>query len=176
MKSLKIKLLLATTFLPINIIYADHHNTTSKNQGIAYITGNNISGTVKFIEEKKGEIKVDINLKGVTTGEHGFHIHEFGDCSVPDFSSAGGHFNPIANDHGSRESKVRHHGDLGNISVSNKDKTYKASFSDSKLSLTGDNSIIGRSIIIHQNKDDFTTQPTGNAGGRIACGVIGITK
>jgi Cu-Zn family superoxide dismutase len=119
-----------------------------------------------------------VHVKGAVSGlkpnsEHGFHIHEKGDCSAPDASSAGGHFNPHSMNHGGPEAAIRHVGDFGNIEA---DDSGKASYSKSFSNLTFDGpaSIIGRAVIIHANPDDLTTQPTGNAGGRVACGVINL--
>jgi len=136
--------------------------------------GNNVSGTVTFTQTENG-IKVVADLQGLTKGKHGFHIHECGDCSSADGSSAGGHFNPEMESHGAPTDSIRHVGDLGNIEA---DSTGNASleFIDTMIALDGEHSIIGRSVIIHKNEDDLITQPTGNADGRVACGVIGISK
>jgi Cu-Zn family superoxide dismutase len=112
---------------------------------------------------------------GLKKGKHGFHIHEFGDCSAPDGTSAGGHFNPEGKMHGAPVDMSRHAGDMGNIEADESGKAH-LEYIDPMMSLTGDHSIIGRSVILHQNEDDLKTQPTGNAGPRIACGVIGVAK
>lgn len=131
-------------------------------------------GVVTF--QKVGEtVRIIADIEGLDPGEHGFHIHEFGDCSAPDGSSAGGHFNPTNNIHGSPEDKDRHAGDLGNITAEDNGKAYYDRI-DNVIKLNGDSSIIGRSVIIHSSPDDFVTQPTGNSGGRISCGVIMIEK
>lgn len=135
-------------------------------------TGNNVTGTVEFTREGNG-IRVVANVNGLSPGKHGFHIHQYGDCSSSDAESAGGHFNPRDTQHGAPMDSIRHVGDFGNIEA---DSTGQAmiSFVDTLISFDGINSIIGHAMIIHANEDDLTTQPTGNAGARLACGVIGI--
>ncbi|XP_049872912.1 superoxide dismutase [Cu-Zn]-like, partial [Pectinophora gossypiella] len=113
-------------------------------------------------------------------GKHGFHIHEYGD-NTNGCTSAGAHFNPTGSDHGGPESPVRHVGDLGNIEGSLLGFT-RVYVQDSQISLSGPHSIIGRTLVIHAEPDDFglggteTSKTTGNAGARIACGVIGFAS
>lgn len=134
--------------------------------------GNQAKGTVTFQAAENGTgVRVVADITGLTEGEHGIHIHEKGDCSAPDASSAGGHFNPTGMPHGGPDSPEHHLGDLGNITADasgtgHLDRVF------SFLSLTGTNSIVGHSVIVHGGRDDLTSQPTGNAGGRVACGVI----
>ena len=132
--------------------------------------GNTAEGTVNFYKVKGG-VRVVVEMKGLTPGKHGIHIHEFGDCSAPDASSAGGHFNPDKDPHAGPMDKMRHEGDLGNI-VADKNGVGHLDFVDSKLSFKGKNSIIGKSIVVHKGEDDLKSQPSGNSGPRIACGVI----
>jgi superoxide dismutase, Cu-Zn family len=127
-------------------------------------------GEVTFTQEEKG-VRVVGSFTGLHFGEHGFHIHEKGDCSAPDGTSAGGHFNPENKPHASREAAERHAGDLGNLKADPYGMA-RVNFVDEHISLDGPNSIIGRAVIVHEKVDDFTTQPTGNAGARLACGVI----
>ncbi len=132
--------------------------------------GGKVQGKVTFTAAHNG-VRVVADIDGLTPGLHGFHIHEKGDCSAPDFSSAGGHFNPTHEKHGGPTSLHHHVGDLGNIEAdSNGHGHYD--WTDKELQLNGDNSIIGRSIIVHSDKDDFVSQPAGNSGSRIGCGVI----
>ncbi|MCA9266165.1 MAG: superoxide dismutase family protein [Planctomycetales bacterium] len=131
-----------------------------------------VSGTLHLVKIGD-EVEIRGVIEGLTPGEHGFHIHEFGDLSdAKAGKSAGGHFNPTNQQHGRRDAKERHVGDLGNIEA---DKNGKANISirDSVIRLDGPNSIIGRSIVIHADADKFT-QPAGDAGARVAFGVIGI--
>lgn len=136
--------------------------------------GSTVAGTVTFSQEGDGPVKIVAEVSGVTgSGEHGFHIHEKGDCSAPDFTSAGGHFNPGETIHGGPMDPEHHAGDLGNIEIG-EDGTGRLEISSDMLTLgEGPNSIIGRSVILHEKSDDLVSQPTGAAGGRIACGVIG---
>ena len=136
--------------------------------------GNSVTGTVNFTSTSDG-VNVEIDIKGLTPGKHGFHIHEFGDCSAVDGTSAGGHFNPSGHDHGSQTGEMRHAGDLGNLEA-DANGNAKVSFLDKVIKLSGSSSIIGRSIILHEKEDDLKTQPTGNAGARVACGSIVIGK
>lgn len=132
--------------------------------------GNKVKGRVSFTKVPQG-VKVVADFEGMEPGSHGIHIHEKGDCSAPDGSSAGEHFNPTNKKHGSPDDKDRHVGDLGNIVA---DRNGRAHYErvDSVIQLDGDYSIIGRSVVIHAKADDFKTQPSGDSGKRVACGVI----
>lgn len=133
-----------------------------------------VAGTIRF--QQKGEtVEITGELTGLTPGEHGFHIHEFGDITAKDGMSTGGHFNPTKKDHGSPKDANRHVGDLGNV-IADKDGKAVINLKDTVIRLTGAHSIVGRAVIIHHDADDFKTQPTGHAGGRIAGGVIGHAK
>ncbi len=136
--------------------------------------GNDVTGTVTFTQSGAGVIVV-AEVEGLTPGKHGFHVHQYGDCSSLDATSAGGHFNPDEKQHGAPDAEMRHVGDLGNLEA---DQNGKATYEqvDSSISLNGEHSIIGRAIIVHAGEDDLTSQPTGDAGARVACGVIGIGK
>jgi superoxide dismutase, Cu-Zn family len=136
--------------------------------------GNKVHGWVTFTKEGD-KVKVVAEIEGLTPGKHGFHIHEFGDCSSKDGAAAGGHFNPTGMPHGAPADAKRHEGDLGNIDAGQDGKA-RVDLTDSALKLDGAGSIIGRAVIVHTNPDDLKTQPTGNAGGRQACGVIGVAK
>lgn len=132
--------------------------------------GNKVQGVVTFTAVEGGVLVV-ADVSNLTPGKHGFHVHEHGDCSAHDASSAGGHFNPTKSKHGGPDSAERHVGDLGNLEA---DKDGKAHYSrvDKLLTLSGPDSIVTRSVVVHADEDDLTTQPTGNSGPRIACGVI----
>ncbi|RMF54480.1 MAG: superoxide dismutase family protein [Calditrichaeota bacterium] len=136
--------------------------------------GNEVKGVVTFTKTAEG-VKIVADVMGLTPGEHGFHIHEFGDCSSPDGKSAGGHFNPEGNPHAAPDAQTRHVGDLGNLTADENGNAHYERL-DTHLSLNGPNSIIGRGVIIHAKADDLTSQPTGAAGARVACGVIGVAK
>ena len=138
---------------------------------LAATQGNTVKGTVRFTE-KDGKTRVVANLTGLKPGKHGFHIHEKGDCSAPDAASAGGHHNPESKKHGSPDDAEHHVGDLGNIEADAKGKA-RLERTVSFLTLAdGPKSINGKGVIVHQAEDDLKTQPTGNAGARVACGVI----
>lgn len=136
--------------------------------------GNKAHGTVTFTRVG-ASVKVVAHVEGLTPGKHGFHIHEWGDCSSKDGSAAGGHFNPAGAPHGAPEAAQRHAGDLGNVEA-NAGGVAHLEYNDSVMKMSGPGSIIGRGMIVHANPDDLKTQPTGNAGGRLACGVIGVAK
>lgn len=136
--------------------------------------GNEVTGIVTFIKAGD-EIKVTADIKNLPGANHGIHIHEYGDCSASDASSAGGHFNPENVQHGARTDSIRHVGDLGNIQADGYGNAH-LEFTDSFISFSGKHSIIGKAVIVHEKADDLKSQPTGNAGSRIACGVVGISK
>ena len=137
--------------------------------------GQEISGQVVFTKAAPAGVEVKIQISGVTPGEHGFHIHQFGDCTAADGTSAGGHFTVGDHPHAHRETASRHLGDLGNL-LADEQGNINVSFVDPQLEFSGEKSIIGRGVILHADADDYKTQPTGNSGARIACGVIGIRK
>ncbi len=130
-------------------------------------------GRVTFTESD-GTIHVHAEITGLTPGDHGFHIHEFGVWSE-DGMASGGHFNPTMQKHAGTDTPKRHIGDLGNITASESGKAI-VDLDDPSLSFHGPTSIIGRGLLVHEKADDLKTQPTGNAGGRVAVGVIGVAK
>ena len=133
-----------------------------------------VRGTVTFTEETEG-VRVTASVEGLTPGQHGFHIHDKGDCSAADFSSAGGHFNPMGTPHGSPTDPQHHAGDFGNLEANQQGiARYERVFT--WLTFKGTNSIVGHSMIVHEKPDDLKTQPSGNAGARLACGVIQLTR
>src|SRR4051812_46334104 len=133
-----------------------------------------VTGTVTFTKSGD-EVKVVADINGLTPGKHGFHIHEFGECSAPDGTSAGGHFNPGKHQHGAPDASDRHAGDLGNLEADASGKAH-LEVTDQTMKLDGTTSILGHAVIVHEKADDLKTQPTGDAGGRLACGVIGVAK
>ncbi|XP_043673371.1 superoxide dismutase [Cu-Zn]-like isoform X1 [Vespula pensylvanica] len=139
----------------------------------------NISGDITITQSlPNGPVKLSGKVNGLTEGLHGFHIHEKGDIKEG-CTSTGAHFNPENNIHGAPEDTVRHVGDLGNIRA-NADGEAVIDITDTIISLTGPNSILGRAIVVHSDEDDLgkgnntLSLSTGNAGGRWACGIIGI--
>lgn len=134
-------------------------------------SGSQVSGTVTFIPA--GDMtRVDARVRGLTPGEHGFHIHEVGDCSAPDAMSAKGHFNPKSEAHGHYTHPQHHAGDLPNL-IADQDgnANYQRDIPHLHLA-TGPIGIIGRSVVVHADPDDYKSQPAGNSGKRVACGVI----
>ena len=135
---------------------------------------NNVKGVITFTMQGN-TCEVNGEITGLKPGEHAFHVHEFGDCSSADGMSAGPHFNPFNTAHGGPHEGPRHVGDLGNIKADDSGKAV-IDIKDTQIKLIGQASIIGRSLIVHAGVDDFKSQPAGNAGGRIACAVIGFAK
>lgn len=133
--------------------------------------GSPLKGQILFTE-KDSKLTVTSSVDGIKQGPHGFHIHEVGDCSAADFSSAKGHFNPDQTAHGSHHSSPRHPGDLGNLIADEKDSVRSSITVEGVTLGMGPKSIIGRSVVIHENEDDLKSQPAGNSGPRIACGII----
>jgi Cu-Zn family superoxide dismutase len=121
-------------------------------------------------------VKVVAHVEGLSPGQkHAIHVHQFGDCSAPDAMSAGGHYNPEGHQHGLPETEKRHAGDLGNLAADSEGKAHYEITVDN-ISIAGvKNPVIGRAVIVHAKTDDGG-QPVGNAGARIACGVIGIAN
>ena len=146
-------------------------NATKAVAVIRPLNDSGVQGLVTFIQEG-GDVRIVAEITGLTPGKHGFHIHQFGDITSADGNTAGSHFNPQNFIHGGPDDKKRHLGDLGNIEA---DRNGKAKYNrvDSRITLNGVNSILGRSIIIKEGPDDYKTQPGGGAGRRIAMGVIG---
>ncbi|KAJ6642415.1 Extracellular superoxide dismutase [Cu-Zn] [Pseudolycoriella hygida] len=147
-------------------------------KAVAVLTGDTIKGIVHFTQSGCGKpVLVEVNITGLTVGDHGFHVHEKGDLT-DGCASLGAHFNPDKLDHGAPNDEIRHVGDLGNIRA---DATgvAKTIFSDNLISLMGPLSIVGRGLIVHQDVDDLgkgghpDSLKTGNAGARAACGIIG---
>ncbi len=145
---------------------------------ISPASGSSCKGTVRFTDTESG-MKVVADLEGLTpNGKHGFHVHEFGDCSAPDATSAGSHYDAEGTKHHGKpddQMNMKHSGDLGNIEADANGKAhYEVTIQG--VSIAGPRApIVGRGVIVHAKPDDFG-QPVGNAGGRIGCGVIGVAK
>ena len=144
--------------------------TTTKRYVIYPKSKTETQGTATF-KQKGKTVEMDLSVFKLKPGLHAVHIHEFGDCSAADGSSAGGHWNPEKDLHGKWNSEHFHMGDIGNLQA-DKDGVARLVFSTDKWCLGCDDpskNVIGKSIIIHAGVDDFHTQPTGNAGGRVGC-------
>lgn len=137
-------------------------------------SGSNVSGTVTFIE-KNGEVTMTAELSGLSEGMHAIHLHENADCSAKDASSAGGHWNPTFEDHGEwGDANGYHRGDIGNFDVNSQGKG-SITFTTDKWCIGCDDeteNILNKAVIVHDGADDYTSQPSGNAGTRIGCAVI----
>lgn len=135
-------------------------------------SGSNTAGTVSF-QQQPGGVLMTAAITGLPPNTvHGFHVHEKGDCSAPDAMSAGGHFNPTGKQHGQMTMPDHHAGDMNNVTADASGNVRVSMLLPSLTVGTGANSVIGRAVVVHKDPDDYKTQPTGNAGGRIACGVV----
>ncbi|KAL1191077.1 Superoxide dismutase [Cu-Zn] 2 [Cardamine amara subsp. amara] len=149
-------------------------------KAVAVLKGtSDVEGVVTLSQEDGGSTTVNVRITGLTPGPHGFHLHEFGDTTNGCIST-GPHFNPNNLTHGAPEDEIRHAGDLGNINA-NADGVAETTIVDCQIPLTGPNSVVGRAFVVHELKDDLgkggheLSLTTGNAGGRLACGVVGLT-
>jgi Cu-Zn family superoxide dismutase len=140
---------------------------------IAPTQGNTVTGSLALDQSPEG-VRISGAIQGLKpNAEFGFHVHEKGDCSAPDGSSAGGHFNPAQTQHGNPTGGAHHAGDMVNIK-SNDQGVAQVDTTAAGTTLQGgsDTDLIGKAIVVHESPDDYTTQPSGNSGKRVACGVI----
>ncbi len=138
---------------------------------LAATAGNTATGTVAFVA-RGDRLEVSGQFSGLKpNAAHGLHVHEKGDCSAPDATSAGGHFDVAGQPHGNPAGGAHHAGDLPSL-MSDADGKARLTFQTSTLALTGPASVVGRAVVIHRDPDDFRSQPAGNSGPRIACGVV----
>jgi len=174
-----------TTERVCNAENADGNNTTANKRSAICIlfpdNSSNVTGLVSFHQESfKDQVNIVANVRGLKPNSlHGIHIHQYGDLTQGCIT-AGPHFNPFNKVHGGPHDAERHVGDLGNLKTDESGSSYMT-LVDSLITLYGDHSIIGRSVVVHANEDDLgrgendESKRTGNAGARVACGVIGIT-
>ena len=134
-------------------------------------SGSQVSGTVKFTQVG-ARVRVDAEITALSPGLHGMHIHEKGDCTAADGTSAGPHFSAPGRKHGGPDSSERHAGDLGNVTANDSGKAALSIMVEGISVGKGTDGVVGRSVIVHAGPDDLKTDPTGNSGGRIGCGVI----
>ncbi|XP_073267631.1 superoxide dismutase [Cu-Zn], chloroplastic isoform X2 [Populus alba] len=153
---------------------------SASKKAVAVLKGtSNVEGVVILTQEADGPTTVNARITGLTPGPHGFHLHQYGD-TTNGCVSTGAHFNPNNLTHGAPEDEIRHAGDLGNI-VANADGVAEAIIVDNQIPLSGPNTVIGRALVVHELEDDLgkgkheLSSTTGNAGGRLACGVVGLT-
>ena len=135
-------------------------------------SGSRVTGKATFTELPAGGTKAEVWIENATPGVHGLHLHEKGDCSAPDASSAGPHFNAAGNPHAGPLDPKHHNGDFGNITIASDGKGHLQVTSDMLTVKPGPNSVVGKSVVFHEKTDDLKTQPSGDAGGRFGCGVI----
>ena len=149
------------------------HPDPSATAELKPLQGSAVTGKVHFVQHTHGMVKVSGQVSGLKpNAEHGFHIHETGDCSSVDGNSAGGHFNPSNTAHGKHGQGTQHAGDLPSLRA-NANGMAVVQYETAQISLgNGANNVAGRALIVHADPDDFSTQPTGNAGARLACAVI----
>ena len=165
--------------LPVLLLWAadtgDKGEGPQKAVAVLHAVGSShVHGVVTFTQ-MDGYVEVTGEVMGLTPGQHGFHIHEYGDCSALDAGSAGAHFNHDKKPHGGPDDADRHVGDLGNITADERGKA-TITLKDRLIALHGEHSIIGRAVIVHADADDYKSQPSGNAGARVACGVVGLAN
>ena len=166
-------IIISITLLCAFVTFAHAQNATKAIATLHPSSSSEVKGQVTFT--KTGDdVQVVADIENLKPGKHGFHIHEKGDCSAPDASSAGAHFNPTNQHHGGPMTAEHHTGDFGNIEA---DASGKAHIDwKGKMSLSGADSIIGKSLVVHEKEDDLKTDPSGNSGARQACGVIEAAK
>jgi len=174
MASRKLKMTLLVSFLifGVSVENAIAHDDLSATAELVPKSGSAVSGTLKLIQLSADKVLVTGMVEGLSPGKHGFHIHVNNNCDSPDAMSAGGHFNPTGNHHGSSRDGEHHLGDLGNIEADGRGQAkINIEIHGVTVALIGMNSIAERSLIIHANPDDFS-DPAGNSGARVACGEI----
>ena len=163
--------------ISVGIIIACKSNVSSVSNSISIVlepkSNSTVKGTATF-NEKNGFVTFITKISGLKPGVHAIHIHEKADCSAADAASAGGHWNPTFKKHGKWTDVEHHKGDIGNFTADENGNGTITLKTDEWCIGCGDanKDILGKGLIVHANPDDFTTQPTGNAGGRVACSAI----
>lgn len=138
-------------------------------------SGSNVQGVVRMSQLQDGTVRIRVDATGVqASSRHGFHVHENGDCSAPDASSAGGHFNPTGAPHGAPTDATKHAGDFGNLTSDGRGEIHEEFVVDFITLTEGNRSAVGKAVVLHAQMDDLTSQPAGDSGARIACGVLRI--
>jgi Cu-Zn family superoxide dismutase len=165
------KLILFSITLLLFVSCASMSSGPSASATLSPTSGSTATGTVKLTQLGDGSVRVTVDLTGVPPGVHGFHIHDKGDCG-DNGNAAGGHFNPAASAHGAPSADPHHAGDFGNVTADPDGRVHVEFTTRSVTVEAGPNSAVGHAVILHANPDDLVTQPTGNAGARIACGIV----
>ena len=152
---------------------ADEKTNNGATAKMEAASGSNVTGEAKFTDQG-GSVRFELTVENLTPGEHAVHLHEKGDCSAEDASSAGGHWNPTMKPHGKRGDGTSYHkGDIGNMNVGQDGKgTMTLTVQGWSIGGADSTNVVGKSVIVHEKADDFTSQPAGNAGARLSCGVI----
>lgn len=172
-----------TILIPVWVVSSSREAVPDKAAGVgeiraaAYLqprSGSKVHGVIHFVQ-RGDTVTITGEVTGLTPGEHGFHIHEYGDCSDDKALNAGAHYNPASKKHGGPHDEERHAGDLGNITA-DAQGVARIQLTDKVIRLSGPHSIVGRSVVVHEKRDDLKSQPAGDAGARVACGIIGLVK
>src|SRR4030081_3288175 len=167
-------IIISITLLCAFVTFAHAQNATKAIATLHPSSGSEVKGQVTFT--KMGDdVQVVADVENLKPGKHGLHIHEKGDCSAPDASSAGAHFNPTHSHHGGPDTAGRHVGDFGNVEADASGKVH-FELKEKNLKLSGPDSIMGKSVVVHEKEDDLKTDPSGNSGARVGCGVIAAVK
>ena len=170
------KVLRSTIFaaLLVGLCFISHAAAQSKKVQLNNAKGESV-GTATITPIKSGGVSIKLDLKNLTPGTHGIHFHQVAKCEAPGFTTAGGHFNPGAKMHGLHNASGPHAGDMMNFNVDQSGKA-KVTLTNDRVDLgSGANSLLsngGTALVIHEKADDYMTDPSGNSGARIACGVI----
>jgi Cu-Zn family superoxide dismutase len=163
--------LLSTSLLFLAACASSMATGPSATATLVSTSGSTASGVVNLTQLADGGVEVVVNLRGVPPGVHGFHIHENGSCA-DNGNAAGGHYNPTGTPHGAPNADPHHAGDFGNVTADENGNVNTRFVTRSITVAEGPTTAVGHAIILHANPDDLQTQPTGNAGARIACGVV----
>ncbi len=164
-------LLVATAALLLAACATTVPDGPSATANVRPASGSQVHGSVTFTQVGS-RVRVVAEIAALTPGMHGFHIHEKGDCSAPDAMSAGAHFNPHGGKHGAHNSNPRHAGDFGNLVANEYGRANVSILVDGLTVGKGADGVIGRALVVHADPDDLRSDPAGNAGGRVGCGVI----
>ncbi len=164
-------LALVVTLAPVVVLAGEVKPGAKAVARVMPLGGSKVGGTIVFRQLDHG-VEITADITGLSPGAHGFHVHEFGDCSAPDGTSAGPHFNPGGAPHAGPDASAAHAGDYGNLVADAQGHATLKLVSHRIAVGTGPEGVVGRSVIVHEKEDDLVSQPTGNAGGRIGCGLI----
>lgn len=171
-QGIDVKTVAPTSGVPGTVRTGTLATTTRAQAAISGLGGSKVSGSLMLQEMEDGGVSIEGTISGLTPGLHGFHVHEHGNCSAKDGTSAGGHFNPTEADHGDTDHTVSHMGDLGNVEADAQGVARVHIVKKPATLRAGPSSFLGRAFIVHAQADDLKSQPAGDAGQRLGCGVI----